>query len=210
MGGFGLGLLISVIAGLVAATQARATPVQGTFGFASPSLVIDFSAISSAPNATTLGVPITNQYAGSGVQFTGLYASNTTEDQQVGGAVVSPAAITDGTGITSFTITFSTPQTDAVFYLYTTGGASIASFLNGTPVETATMAASSYSVTGANYYGFAGSSGFDTITLTTVDTEVALVDNLQIGLAAVPEPRSATVLAAGVAGLMMFGARRRS
>lgn len=192
---------VLTVIGLLAALPVGATPLSYSTGLASPLVTIDFS---GAP----IGTMLDSVYQSQGITLSGLYGSNAIGT--FGTSVPPEAANFNGeTTKRTFTIGFDAPTTDAAFFLYTDGyGSTITSSLGGIMVET--VAADTYHTDNADYFGFTGSS-FDMITVTIAGDNKAVIDNLQIGSApaAVPEPGSSAILAVGLAGLMLVGARRR-
>ena len=199
--------LISVLAAvLVGSAPAGAATVAYSSGLANPGVTLDFSGL-------TEGSLVAGAYAG--VTFNGLYVNSTLGSTLK--TTTAPAAVNFSGNITNspFSFTFTSPQSDVVFFLFTDGyGATITSSLAGATVETVTVAG--YHTDGTDYFGFTGSS-FDTITFNVTgstgapNTGNAVLDNVQIGqlASAVPEPGSTGIMLAGLAGLIAVGGRRR-
>ncbi len=194
------GLAIPILAALLAAAPARATPLGYSNGLVSPAVVIDFNGLSD-------GIDIGATYAGQGVTFGGLYVSSVLGSSLPPSVAPAAANFLGQTTNATFTISFSAAVSDAAFFLDTDGfGTTITSSLGGTNQESVT--AGNYSNVSGNFFGFTNSS-FDLITVVVSGTGTAVIDNLQIGAAIdVPEPGSA-IMVVGLAGLLAFGGRRR-
>lgn len=201
-------LWVSIAAGamLAAASPVRATPLTYSAGLVGLTSVITFDGLAD-------GSVVGAGYAGQGVTFGGLFVTSQFGATLGGGTTAPAAANFDGQGTVNspFTISFSTVMSDVAFFLATDGyGATITSSLAGMTVES--TGAGSFTPGGDNYFGFTGSA-FDTITVAVAGTGTAVIDNLQLGGSApatVPEPATGGLLLAGLAGLGMVGARRRS
>ena len=178
---------------------AGATTLSYSTGLANPAVVLDFSGLQ---DGSTVGAA----YAAQGVTFGGLFVSS-----QLGNTLsptTAPAAVNfqGNTTNATFTISFTTVVHDAAFFLYTDGfGTTITSSLAGTQVET--VNAGTYQNSGADFFGFTASS-FDLITIVVARSGNAVIDNVEIGQAQVPEPASAALLLMGLTGIAASRRRR--
>lgn len=200
-------MVISVLTGLgLVAGPAGATTIENGSALSNAAATIDFSGLA---NLSAISAPI------DGVTFSGFYVTDQFDDgtghprfNGSSGAVATNFPPPRGAPNPTVTLNFSTPQTDVSFFFVTSGVAAetITSFLNGAVVET--IADVSNSVTGG-IYGFTGSL-FDSISISGDEAQgpAILIDNLQLSSVDVPEPASASVLLAGVAGLAAVRRRR--
>ena len=192
----------TTVGGLLAllAAPAMGATFNNTTGLASPGTTIGFDGL--APFTV-----ISNTYAGLGVTITGLSASN------AGTIGTAPGASNEVEEVrtTTFTFTFSSPVSEVAFEFATNRlGTSVTGKLDGAAVDS--FQPGSFSAGSPAFYGFTGGR-FDQVTVDLSGDATALIDNLQFSLAApvtdVPEPASGAVLMAGLAGLVVVGARRR-
>jgi len=180
---------------LAAALQAAPISASGT-GLASPAYTITFSEVTLAQYT-----PVTNQFAAYGASF----GPNIFYDPQLG-YFPTPALgnFPCGDYCAPFSIYFTVPQTAAAFQFITNAGTSAFTAKRlGVDVETF----SSPTDPTILYYGFTGIT-FDEIYVSPGGYNNAmLMDNLQLGSAAIPEPSSLSFLALG--GLAFWWLRRQ-
>jgi hypothetical protein len=208
---FGLSVLPALvgIALSLSAWPALATIYQSNTGLVSPNTTITFSEGGGAQDT-----PLGNNYAGTGVSFSGLK-----QDYIFGGSFPNTSG-PDAANLQSgncpcgpFEIDFAAPVSDAVFTFVTNPSSTpsiIQSFLGATLVESASV---SSSATNPNdIYGFTGSD-FDRIVVTpeTAVNQAAVIDNLEFNVAAaVPEPSTWAMMILGFAGVGFMAYRRKS
>jgi hypothetical protein len=190
--------------GIVGVNPAQAASLNNGTGISNPTNTITFSEIPLAN-----GTPLTNQYSGLGVTFSGLYAN-----LFAAGANINPPAATNysGFGSTSpFLIGFTQPQSEAAFRLATANPltATFEALRNNSVVGTFSAPASLSNTN--NFYGFTGVT-FDAIRVTTVASsfDVTIIDNIQFGSAtaqSVPEPFS--IIGTLVGGTAAFRIRKK-
>lgn len=115
----------------------------------------------------------------------------------------------------TFSIFFSTVQTAAAFALVTdnngTNNTTFRAYKGASLVEAQTYTtASGNNQTSLvpNFFGFYGTTGFDSIVLSFTGQQLAVIDNIQ--LASVPEPGTIGLLALGLSGVVAIARRRRS
>ena len=206
---------------LVSAGVACATPISNTTGLSSPTFVYTFGGPGGAP-VLAANAPVTNEFPG--INFSPqLYydGNNGTGD---GGCaypngnpncltnfITSSGPLADGSSyapglgiIANFEIDFSAVQTAAAFSLVTSDGDIdwITAYLQG--VEVDSVAATSG--TNGPYYGFQDEL-FDSIRVTTGGSNLALINNLEIGsthleTTAAPESSASTLFFIGIAALV--------
>ena len=186
---------------LAVCLQALSSPVQSTTGLVNPEQVITFSEA-----GLTTAVAVTDQFAGLGVKFSpNLYfgwfgpgCGNMLPN--ISGDCLSnfPATGPSAGLVNPFSIVFGQPVTGAAFALASDDSTtSFTARLNGQVVET--FSAFTSATISQNYYGFSGIT-FDEIVVTS--GVGLLIDNVQIGPSAVPEPASPILILLGVGGLL--------
>ena len=115
----------------------------------------------------------------------------------------------------TFSIFFSTVQTAAAFALITDNNGrsntTLRAFKGASLVDSQTVTTGSSSGQTSlvpNFFGFYGTTGFDSIVLTFTGSQLAVIDNIQ--LASIPEPGTIGLLALGLSGVVAIARRRRS
>ncbi len=189
---------------IVAAGQAQAGMLWNNSGLANPAQTITFDEIPSVQFDS-----ITNQYESLGVTF----SPNLVFNSQMGNF---PNINGDRLGNFNpvrdpFTISFTTPQTEAAFAMVTNLGISrFTALLDGEVVESFYAVTSTRPFLGYNYFGFTGIT-FDAIRVNVGGFGNAmLLDNVQLGtIAHMPEASSLVAWGIVAAGMTLFVARRR-
>lgn len=201
--------LLAVAALLASATvpsQVDAAVIDGSAtGLGSPAVVITFDEV-----ALPSGTPVTNQFAAFGLTFSsGIYASPQTGYSNIVGADVGnfPGPVA-GPYFNPVTLSFSTLQTAVAFALVSNNtyysleairdGVTVASFQTTIGFSSAN-----------DFYGFSGVS-FDSIRISAESNDYFLIDNVQLSVAAVPEPSTWAMMILGLAGLGVMAHRRAS
>jgi hypothetical protein len=198
----------NICAGILVLTLMSAAGADGAVildsavGLPNPAETITFDEVVLAD-----GSPLTNQFAGLGLTFSGLAYSTTPFTL---GDLAPPVARQVGAGPVS--IFFNTPQTDVALALVTNpSNTMMTALLNGVVVD------SFVEPTNANdaniYYGFTGLSAFNELRIQLLSPDpTVLIDNIQFGTAApqdptpVPEPATLSLIGLGLASIY---ARRR-
>jgi hypothetical protein len=200
------GLAVAVLTLMAAGSNAQGGIALSLTGLANPATTITFSEVQLAS-----GTQLTNQYAGLGVTFAGSYYYPQDVDAFSLSGVSGPnlgnfqsveAVDPPSTTTNPFSISFTTPQTSAAFALVSQpGSVTFTTFLGGSMVETAALGTDT---TAPNFYVFSGNL-IDKIqiSVTSINGGPALVDNIQLGVAAVPEP--STLISGGIAALFSLG-----
>jgi hypothetical protein len=199
------GVVFPLLALALFARAAQAGPIANTTGLSSPNTTITFSELSFA-----LGAPITSEFSAYGVVFSpsGWYDAqgvtsccNGIVADYIANFTGPPAPISN-----PWSILFTADQTEVAFALATNPGtATFTALLGGTPVESFSSSTSFNSST-PYYFGFTGIT-FDEIRISVGGDQVALIDNIQLGSAAVPEPHTFALIASALFALAL--ARRR-
>lgn len=192
---------------LAVAGSLQAQPLNGSpTGLTSPAYTIDFNA-SIGPDNT----PVTNQYAGQNVLFSGGWNYGNTP---YGGGAYGDGALYNFQPCCSVPlwISFTTAVNGAAFNFESNDGIStFTAYLSGNQV--ATFSGPTSVSTAFLWYGF------NNITLDQIriDPEslvngAAGIDNLQVGsrVVATPEPASLALLGTGLFAIAGIGARRRT
>lgn len=179
--------------------------IQNQTGLASPAFTVTFDDITFAQ-----GTLITNQYASEGVTFSNLVYDGQAPSTCCNGIDNNLLANFDQSGVNPlvnpFTITFTTVQNSAAFAIATNAATTtFTAFLGGTQVDTFTSPTSFDSST-PFFFGFTGEN-FDSIQITVGGDQGALIDNIQLGTAATPEP-STLLLVGGSLGAVILRRRR--
>jgi len=180
---------------------AHATPITNNFGLSSPSSTITFDEI-----IFPQGTVIDTQYASYGATFTsglkydaqGVSAFPGITGHYIGNfnPVVNPFSIF---------FTFAEPLTEAAFGMATNPATTtFTAYLNGSAVETFSASTTSNN-SNAGYYGFTGIL-FDEISV-LVSSNLALIDNIQMGGTPVPEPATCLLFLFGLTG--MIGVKKK-
>lgn len=203
-----LALASTALSGLVS-TAAQAIPVQFGAALSNPTKTVDFTGLvdnQSAQSKYTLatdGITFTNLYGWSSF---GSFTGSTPP-------VAMNATTTSSTPFTTFSMQFAASYSAAQFYLYydgtLSGGVTITATLNGAAVTNGSFTVTSpWNSNGNDYFGFTSTNPFNKITVTTATPVLMFIDNVQLGAqAAVPEPRSAVLLLAGLVGLIVLRTR---
>jgi hypothetical protein len=198
----------NICAGILVLTLMSAAGADGAVildspaGLPNPAETISFDEIVLAD-----GDPLTNQFAGFGVTFSGLaYSTN----PFTLGDLAPPAARQVGAGPVS--IFFTSPQTDvALAFVSNPANTMMTALLNGVVVDSFVEPTNAFD---ANiFYGFTGLSAFNELRIQLLSPDPSvLIDNIQFGTAvpldptAVPEPATLSLISLGLAGVY---ARRR-
>lgn len=192
------------VAGLAMFSQiSSATPISNSAsGLASPLTTITFDEHVLATDA-----PVTNEYSDLGVTFSpNLYYSAQTGFPNIDGNTLTN--FTDsgsGPDVFQFSLNFLANQTDAAFAMVSNGSSwDFEALLGGAVVEAFSTLVDTSAL---DFFGFTGIS-FDEIRITSSANDYMILDNLQIGNNAVPEPTSMALLGLGLAALGV--ARRRA
>lgn len=202
----GRALAVFLVTGVALASgPSQATKfLGGATGLTNPAFTVTFDELGNLQGQT-----ITNQFAafGDGVTFSPMIWDNATNGQ-AGSTGFSGGDIENATGGSpNLTITFATPITAAVFAALDQGDTfTFTALLNGVPVDSFTQLIPLNP--GIGFIGFTNDL-FNQITVVPAAGSALAIDNLELNPAAVPEPASLALLAAGLAGLGWFGRRRR-
>lgn len=157
---------------MLLAAQAQAVPITNNFGLSAPDQTLTFSEVAVAANA-----PVTTQFAGFGVTFSGGWDMDTGVFPNISG----PALNNFPPGNSPIFIEFALPQSAVAFAMVTNAGTSTFSALlggvGGTVVES--FSAPTELFNPINFFGFSNIL-FDTIRLEPGGFNNALlIDNLQ-------------------------------
>ena len=196
----------AVVAAANVPSPATAAIINGSAtGIDSPVTTITFDEVALLQNTT-----VTNQFAAFGVRFSPLMYYS----PQIGSGLPN----IDGNDIGNFpgpllphtvTLEFTSLQSAAAFALVSNASSyTFTALLGGSTVDS--FSASVGSSSPDNFYGFSGVL-FDSIKLTSNDSDYFLIDNVQLGgnVSAVPEPSTWAMLILGFAGVGYMAYRRR-
>lgn len=199
-----LQLKIAAIAAsaLLATMTAQAATVQNTSGLASPAYTVTFDEAVFAG-----GTLITTEFSSWGVTLSPALRYNSQGPSAFPGITGNYLGNNGGTFINPFSILFGGDITAAAFGVATNPATSLFEALDNGVVVESFSAATHYDGSTDYYFGFQGIT-FDEIRVTTGGDHQMLIDNVQLGVAAIPEPETYAMLLAGL-GLLGFAARRR-
>jgi hypothetical protein len=198
-------LTATVFLGLLAgtATELNATPIiASSTGLSNPVYTITFDEHVLAMNSS-----VTTQYSDFGVTFSpNLYYSPQTGFGHVQGNDLGNFQSFSSAFINPFSISFNNAVTGAAFAFDADGTPyTFTALLNNVPVESFTT---TVGVSNNDFFGFTGID-FNQISVTTAGAgggPYNVLDNIQIGPAAVPEPSTfalfGAVIGLGVGGLV--------
>lgn len=203
------GLAAGVIA-LAMSAMSNAAITQSNTGLASPLVTIAFDELS-----LTQGTVVTNQYSGLGVTFSpnmyqwtaGGIFPNVDAHQ-----LTNFSAIPNGSALVNpLTFDFTADQTAVAFaFLSNPTTTTFATYLSGAFIESAAFATTFDSPN--NWFQFSGNT-FDRIVVTASDNGLFSqnmgIDNMQIGIAPIPEPEIYAMLGLGL-GLIGWARRRKA
>lgn len=185
-------LLASAAIVCAGTTAASAAPiVHGATGLASPASTITFSEVALATNTA-----VTNQFSGLGLTVSPVayYTPQSGFPNMVGNNIGN---FTFGSlsQFAPFTMSFGGPRNGVAFNMVSnTNDYQFEALLGGSVVES--FSASVEHALSNNFYGFSGIT-LDAIRITNLNSNFWLIDNVQLGQGAVPEPMTWA--------LMMFG-----
>jgi hypothetical protein len=213
--------MMTVAAGvLLAATTAQADSIQNKTGLAGLHTTITFgeAAQGTLDYPFAQGTFITNQFAGvtistgpsqtSGLLYNSAIASDGAYSGITGGHVGNRDTYSPSPSIfiPQFSLLFGGDVTEAAFSIATNFASTFFEALDNGVVKDSFTADTSYDGSTNYFFGFTGIT-FDEIRITQRQSEV-LIDNVQLAVAAVPEPETYAMMLAGL-GLLGFVARRR-
>lgn len=186
----------------LATVAAQAASVQNNSGLASPAVTVTFD-----EQVLADGTAITS-YQGLG--FSPSLAYNSQGGAAFPGITGNYAGNNANTAspFNPFVISFGGDLTAAAFGVATNPATSLFEALNNGSVVESFSAATNFNGSGNSFFGFTGIT-FDAIRVTTGGDGQMLIDNIQMGTAAVPEPSSMVLMLAGLAGVAGFSRRRR-
>ena len=188
---------MAILLSMTSPAPAAVTFFTNGTGLESPATVISFSEGSLAN-----GTPVTNQFSSYGVGFVNAWLDTT--------YTYTPTPSLTSFDFASCTcydleILFTTPMDSAAWQLVTNAGLTmIEAYLGGSLVGSTSVATST--VSPIPYYGFTGGL-VDRIVLRAPVNQAALIDNLQLNGAAVPEPATWAMMLLGF-GAVGFAMRR--
>jgi hypothetical protein len=199
------GVVFPLLALALFAMAAQAGPIANTTGLSSPNTIITFSELSFAQ-----GTPITSEFSAYGVVLSPPVWYDSQGVSSCCSGIVSDYVANFSTIPVSisnpFSILFTADQTEVAFALATNPTTTtFTALLGGTPVESFSSPTSFDSST-PYYFGFTGIT-FDEIRISVGGNQLALIDNIQLGPAAVPEPHTFALIASALFALAL--ARRR-
>ena len=194
LGAVAIGLSVSV-------APSEAAVFNNSTGLTNPGTTLTFNEV-----PLSNGTPVTNQYAGFGVNFTGLFYN----PENFSAPNISSPTLGNFDFISLpnplFSIKFLQQQTAAAFAMITNPGSStFTALLNGSAVES--FSASTDYASSNNFYGFTNIL-FDEVQVSAGGSNnAALIDNLQFNSSATAVPTPA--LLPGLIGMGIAAYRKR-
>jgi hypothetical protein len=188
----------------VSGGTAEAVPIiSSRTGLVAPFTTIDFSEVAVPDNT-----PLTSQFAGFGVSFSGLFynacptACVVTPPSGVKPDIGNfPAAIGEGL-VASSTLSFAAAVHGAAFqWAATRASYTFSAYLGTTLVDSFTVAVDTNAINGTSGWGYYGFDGIALDRLVVEGGAAFLIDNLESG-SPVPEPTTLLLLGSGVIAVM--------
>lgn len=201
-------MLIRLVFAFVVAIsgQVQAAFINNATGLVAPISTVTFDEISFAN-----GTVISTQFSSYGVTFSpALSLSDRYKNgyPNMNGSVLSNFEAGERPYTQPFSIKFNNALTEAAFAFVSNPSptTTFSAYLGGNLVESATTS-TEYS---GNFYGF-NSIVLDEIRISTIGSSGAMIlDNVQLGLSAVPEPTTMALFGLGAAGMGLVVRRKKS